>query len=176
MTTRTAIVITLATFSMAGCSADIASLKPEPVTTAAIRTEPANSSAASWQMPWQLSPSNPLAAAKGGATILVWVPETGYVQGTPTALASLGKPLREVPGLNRTVSPCRDVVAGEADKVGAQEVEAVSAGPQKHDRKGHIFAPVHMRITYAKLGSYEVRDATLTCIIDSKGKIVDAYT
>lgn len=176
MTTRTTTVIALATLSIAGCSADMASLKPEPVTTAAARTEPPNSSAASWQMPWQLSPSNPFSTAKGDETILVWVPETGYVQGTPTVLASLGKPLQEAPGPNRTVAPCRDVVLGEADKVGAREVEAVSAGPQKHDRKGHIFAPVHMRITYAKLGSYEVRDATLTCIIDRKGKIVDAYT
>ena len=38
---------------------------------------------------------------------------------------------------------------------------------------GH-FAPVLMRITYAKPVGYEVREARLTCIVGPKGNIVDA--
>jgi hypothetical protein len=31
-----------------------------------------------------------------------------------------------------------------------------------------------MRITYAQLGAYEVREALLTCVVDRLGKAVDA--
>jgi hypothetical protein len=68
------------------------------------------------------------------------------------------------------------VVSSEATKLGAKEVEAISAGPDQRDRNGHYFAPVRMRITYDVPGGYEVRDATLTCVVDRQGKIVDAYS
>ena len=61
-----------------------------------------------------------------------------------------------------------------AAPLGATRVEAASAGPQKRLRDGSVMAPVEMRILYSRLFEYEVRQATLTCKIDPRGKIVDA--
>lgn len=148
----------------------VAAARPRPV-------EPAPStSAATWQMPWEIAPLGAAPESAGEAIILSWVPQTGFVRGTSTALAGLGRPLDPMPGSNRTVDTCRDVVHGEATKSGAREVEAVSAGVEQRDRQGHYFAPVRMRITYQRPSGWEVREATLTCIVDRGGKIVDAYT
>ena len=134
--------------------------------------EPPNSSAATWRMPWQISP---IAAGRGERITTSYVPETGLVRGTPEALASIGRPLQAAAGRNRTVDACRTVVEGEATKVGARNVEAVSAGPDRLDPKGRYVAPVRMRITYARSEGLEVREAMLTCVVDRRGKIVDAY-
>lgn len=171
-------LIALAALSTVGCAETVSSgAKPVVVAASApaAPTSGPNSSAASWQMPWQLSPVTTASVEKGEETVQVYVPETGYVRGTRVAVASIGQPLRQVPGPNRTVDACRDVVRSEASKVGAKEVEAVSAGPQRRDRLGRFIAPVQMRITYARLGEYEVREARLMCIVDGRGKIVDAY-
>lgn len=137
----------------------------------AVAPEPPNSSAASWQMPWQISPAS---KAQGEETVLAYVPNTGYVRGTPEVMASIGRPLTPAPGPNRTVDACRDVVESEASKIGAREVEAASAGQHRRNRKGQYEAPVRMRITYATSNGFEVREATMTCIVDASGKIVDA--
>ena len=135
----------------------------------------ADSSAATWQMPWQISPIGPASQAAGEQTILSLVPGTGLVKGTSTALQSVGQPLPQVPGINRTVETCKATVQGEAIKAGAKEVEAVSAGPDKVDRKGEYFAPVLFRLTYDRPMVYEVRQAVMICVVDRKGGIVDAY-
>ena len=126
-------------------------------------------------MPWQIAPLRSTAQAAGEPTILSYVPQTGFVRGTSTALASLGRPLESASGQNRTVETCRTVVVGEASKVGAKEIEAASGGPEQRDRQGHYFAPVRFRITYARPGGLEVRESTLTCIVDNRNQIVDAY-
>lgn len=133
-----------------------------------------NSSAATWRMPWQISPIT-VASQQREDTVLAFVPETGFVRATPRTMASVGQPLAPQPGPNFTVEACRDTVAAEAKKVGARDVEAVSAGAQRRDAKGNYVAPVLVRITYASSMSYEVREATLTCIVDRKRKIVDAF-
>lgn len=134
-----------------------------------------DTSAATWQMPWQIAPIGPASDAAGEQTILSMVPGTGLVKGTPVALQSIGQPLPEVPGRNRTVETCRTVVTSEASKAGAKEVEAVSAGADKTDRKGDYFAPVLFRITYERPMVYEVREAAMICVVNRKGGIVDAY-
>lgn len=139
-------------------------------------TAPPDSSAATWQMPWQIAPIGQASAAAGEQTILSFVPGTGFVKGTPTVLASVGKPLSEIPGRNRTVETCKTTVWSEASKAGAKEIDAVSAGPDQRDRKGHYFAPVLMRLTYVRPFAYEVRESTLICVVDRAGGIVDAYT
>lgn len=159
--------------ALAGC-VDTAAVSP--AVQVAVATAEPNSSAATWQMPWQLSPIASGSAANGEETTYAIVPQTGIVRGTPAAIAAIGRPLLASAEPNRTVVPCRDTVQGEARKAGARDVEAVSAGPERLDRKGQYFAPVKMRITYASLGIYEVREATLTCIVDRKGNIVDAYS
>lgn len=143
---------------------------------AAAPAEPApNTSAASWQMPWQISPIAGASQAAGEEIVQTVLPATGVVRGTRTALAGIGRPLAAAPGSNRTVGACLNVVQSEAAKVGAKEVEAVSAGTEHRDRQGRYFAPVRLRVTYVRPSGYEVRESTLTCIVDRGGKIVDAY-
>ena len=134
-----------------------------------------DTSAATWQMPWQIAPIGAASNAAGEQTILSMVPGTGLVKGTTVALQSIGQPLPEVPGRNRTVDTCRSVVMSEAGKAGMKQVEAVSAGADKTDKKGDYFAPVRFRITYERPMMYEVRDATMICVVNRKGAIVDAY-
>jgi hypothetical protein len=126
-------------------------------------------------MPWQLNPATPASEEKGEYTSLSFVPNAGFVRGTRAALDTVGRPLVAKPGRNRTVSICRDTVAGEAVKIGAREIEAVSAGPERLAGSGHFEAPVLMRVTYPKFMGYEVRLSTLTCIVDRKGGIVNAF-
>ena len=106
---------------------------------------------------------------------MTYVPQTGQVRGTRAAIASLGSPLTPAPGRNRTVQACRDVAQAEAVKLGAREIEAVSAGADRRNNKGQFVGPVCMRITYARPTGYEVRLADMTCVVDAKGKIVDAF-
>lgn len=166
-----------AALGLAGCVDTTASIDHGGSLTGGSVARPVapDSSAATWQMPWQLSPSNQASTARGEEVVLAWVPNTGYVRGTPEVLRSLGSPLRAVPGPNQTVEPCRDVVMSEASKIGAKDVEATSGGPQRRGPKGEYFAPVHMRVTYALLGAYEVRETTMTCITSRQGKILDAF-
>ena len=141
----------------------------------AVEAPAPDASAASWQMPWQIAPIGPASQASGEQTILSLVPGTGFVKGTSAALQTIGRPLPSVPGVNRTVETCLATVQSEAVKAGAKEVEAVSAGPDKVDRKGSYFAPVLFRLTYDRPFAYEVREATMICVVDRKGAIVDAY-
>ena len=107
--------------------------------------------------------------------VTVSVPQAGEVRGTRAALATLGSPLETAPGRNRTVEACRAVAWGEAQKLGAREIEAVSAGPDWPNGKGGFVGPVRMRITYARPDGYEVRLADMTCVVDRSGRIVDAH-
>lgn len=174
------IAAAFAALSTAGC-VDTLTARRDGLTTAAVPSPSAapapasNTSAASWQMQWQISPASAASQGKGEETVLVYVPRTGYVKGTRQAVASIGKPLEAAPGRNRTVEACQNVVRGEATKIGAREVEAVSAGPDRRDASGRYSAPVRMRITYAQPGGFEVREALMTCIVDRQGKIVDAF-
>ncbi|MCJ2136470.1 hypothetical protein MKK69_20850 [Methylobacterium sp. J-026] len=136
---------------------------------------PPDSSAATWQMPWQIAPIGPASTAAGEQTILSMVPGTGLVKGTSAALQTIGQPLAEVPGRNRTVETCRSTVMSEATKAGAKQVEAVSVGADRTDKKGDYFAPVLFRITYERPMMYEVREAAMICVVSRKGAIVDAY-
>lgn len=162
-----------AALSAAGCLERTATT-PLNASAVAVAPEPPNSSAASWQMPWQISPASAASRSQGEEIVSAYVPNTGYVRGTPQAVAAIGAPLEAAPGRNRTVEACRDVVESEASKIGAREVEAVSAGPHRRNRRGQYEGPVHMRITYATTNGFEVREATMTCIVDGRGRIVDA--
>jgi len=104
------------------------------------------------------------------------VPGVGLVRGTRPALAGLAAPLRPARGLNRAVAACREAVQAEAGKLGARSVEAVSAGPEQRNPQGKTVGPVRVRITYERLGGYEVREATMRCVVDRSGKVVGTTT
>ncbi|MCJ2132884.1 hypothetical protein MKK69_02180, partial [Methylobacterium sp. J-026] len=55
------------------------------------------------------------------------------------------------------------------------QVEAVPAGADKTAKMGDYFAPVLVRISYARPMMYEVRQAAMICVVSRKGAIVDAY-
>jgi hypothetical protein len=121
-------------------------------------------------------PSKSVDAGPASETVRVWVPEAGgFVRGTREAVAAWGTPLKVAPGLNRTVEACRAMVWGEAEKLGARTIEAVSAGPQRRSPKGEWVAPVRMRIVYRRLDGVEVKEATMTCIMDRQNRIVTAF-
>jgi hypothetical protein len=169
------IPVLVATLALPACVSPFAggsALTTGSIATVAVTTT--NESAATWQMPWQVSPITVESEGRE-PTALAWVPQTGYVRGTPAALASLGRPLAPAPGPNRTVEACRAVVQSEAAKIGARDTEAVSAGPHRRAADGRYAGPVEMRITYPRPGGYEVRSARMTCVVDRQGKIVDAF-
>jgi len=168
------VAVTLA-LSTAGCLDQSATTSLTAGSVAVATTpDPAGSSAASWQMPRQISPVPEAAEGQREQTVLAYIPNTGFVRGTREAVAAIGAPLEAAPGPNRTVEACREVVESEAAKIGAREVEAVSAGPHRRNRQGQYEGPVRMRIIYATSNGFEVRQATMTCIVDARGRIVDA--
>ena len=156
-----------------GCAALISGLAGSALAQGAPAAP--DTSAATWQMPWQIAPIGPAATAAGEQTVLSMVPGTGLVKGTAAALQTIGQPLPAVPGRNRTVDTCRATVLSEATKAGMKQVEAVSAGADRTDKKGDYFAPVLFRITYERPIVYEVREAAMICVVSRKGAIVDAY-
>src|SRR4051812_42683260 len=79
-------------------------------------------------------------------------------------------------GPNRAVAACREAVQAEAGKLGARSSEAVSAGPEQRNRQGQTVGPVRVRITYERLGGYEVREATMRCVVDRSAKVVGTAT
>jgi hypothetical protein len=56
--------------------------------------------------------------------------------------------------------------------MGALQVEAASGGPHARDREGRLSAPIRLRIIYGRAGGYEVREATLACTLDRRGRVV----
>ncbi len=146
---------------------------PAAVNVAEAKAAP-GTSVPTWHMPWQL---NPIAKHGPGHERIfrAYVKGTGYVRGTRVALRSIGHPLPRAHGLNRTVSACRSVVASEARKDGAKQVEAASAGPDHVNAKGHYVGNVLFRVNYLRHHHYEVRQAMLTCVVDRNLKIVDAF-
>lgn len=161
-----------------GCTRPAASRDPAATASvaAASVTRPPARSVAEWSSPPQLDRILDAASVHGDRSPVVWVPGTGYVTGAPDVLATIGQPLRAVQGRNRLVEPCRATVFAEASKLGAIDVEAAPGGREQRDPAGRLFAPVDMRITYKVPGGYELRRATLTCIVDRSGRIVDAYS
>lgn len=133
-----------------------------------------NSAAGSWQMPFQLLP---IASVSGGErdSVLAYVPQTGFVKGRPETVAAIGQPLQGRPGVNAALPACREVVTKEAAKNGAKDIETVSEGPSRRTAANRYDGQVRFRITYGERnGVFDVREATLNCTVDAKGKIVDA--
>lgn len=126
------------------------------------------------------SPTLPASAASAptdlgdGEIVTRYVAGTGMVRATRQVFAGLGRPLQGQPGPNRTVAACREAALTEAQKLGARDLEAVSAGAERTDRQGRVTAPVMMRITYPVTFGVEIREAVMTCTVDRAGRIVDA--
>ena len=94
-----------------------------------------------------------------------WRRAFGYPAGPFVALKAKAGVLPEV------VRSCRSAIASAARPLGATRVEAVSAGKQR--RVGElVYAPVDVRIQYARQGSREIRQAKVSCRINAAGQVV----
>jgi hypothetical protein len=128
-----------------------------------------------WTMPWQLDPESAVSQAQGEQIYTAYIPEIGEVRGTRTAISFVKSPLNVSEGRNRTLGPCRDLLSKEAQKYGAAKVEATSLGPDRRSRDKTFEGPVGVRIFYPTSRGYQVRQAALTCKVDVRGKVLDAY-
>jgi len=106
--------------------------------------------------------------------VLSYLPQVGFVRATRPVLAALGTPLQSAPGPNRAVKACRETVWAEAAKLGAREIEAVSARPEHLNGKGQFVGRVRIRVTYERWSGKEVREITLTCVVGRDGAFIDA--
>lgn len=124
-------------------------------------------------LPWELSPASTASEAQGEVTIVGIQPELGPIRGTRMALENFHKPMVDFEGRrSRVVEPCRAMAEAQAKPLGAEWVEAGLAGPEVRTR-GRIEAPVFVRVLYKKQGGYEVRQAQVSCAIDSRGRLID---
>ena len=139
------------------------------------RRQAPNASVATWKMPWQIRPIGYRSRASRERIVEAIVRKTGRVRGTPAAIATVGRLLRPVRGPNRAVRACRAAVAKEAIRLGAREIEAVSAGRERPTASRNFVAPVRFRISYRRRRGYEVRLSVLTCVVTRKGRLLDAF-
>lgn len=80
--------------------------------------------------------------------------------------------LKVKPGVTSVVlRTCRSAIASAARPLGAVRVEAVSAGRQLRSGK-LVVAPLDVRIRYERRGGVEVRQAKVSCRLDSAGRVV----
>ncbi|AWN39605.1 hypothetical protein DK389_02495 [Methylobacterium durans] len=110
----------------------------------------------------------------GGEATVSFALGAGFVRGTQATLARIGQKLEARPGRNRVTEACRQAVASEAYRDGARQVEVASAGPERRTPGGGLAAAVRVRITYDRFLGSAVREATLTCVLDRAGRIVEA--
>ena len=158
--------------SLGGCLDLTGSLQGRPAAAAVAGAGAglaATAGPATTAAPWSMPGRTALTATD--EIVTTFVPARGFVRGTRAALAELGQPLTPAPGVNR-IQACRAAVRAEAEKLGAREVEAVSAGPDQRNDKGQLVGPMRVRIIYAHGLGFDVRDATMTCVVDRHGKVV----
>jgi hypothetical protein len=99
-------------------------------------------------------------------------------RGERPALGTLGYPPRPVTALRARVGvlpalvrTCRTAIASSASRLGATKVEAVSAGRQR--QMGElVHAPLYVRIQYARQGGPEIRQAKVSCRVNTAGQVV----
>lgn len=97
--------------------------------------------------------------------------EPGYPSLDPTRTGA-------IPAIPRAAIPlavvraCRQAIVSAASPLGAVWVGATSAGPLQRDRRGALVAPLAVRIDYARQGGIQVRQARITCRLDSAGRVI----
>jgi len=88
--------------------------------------------------------------------------------GYPARRFALNAKAGVLPAVVRT---CRTAIASAARPLGATKVEAVSAGRQR--RIGSlVYAPIDVRIQYARQGGREIRQAKVSCRLNASGRVV----
>ncbi len=98
------------------------------------------------------------------------VPRLGPVQGSPSVLQTLTRPLPAVAAAPpQAVRACRDTIKAAAVPYRAKQVEAVGAGPAS---RGITTVPINARVVYARGQISQVRQARITCRLNDRGIVV----
>ena len=131
-------------------------------------------SVAGWPMPWQISRVN-ATALRSEDIVTAWVWGKGFVRGTPAAIASIGKPLPNAAGPNRTAAPCAEQIKSAAANARAASMEWAPASREYRLKNGNYFGVVEFRITYPTSTGYDIRNQPLVCVTTADGTVLDAY-
>jgi len=67
---------------------------------------------------------------------------------------------------------CRGSIAAAARRLGAIDVTVSDAGPANRLSRGRLVAPIYARVTYARAGAKQVRQARVACHLDETAKVV----
>jgi predicted component of type VI protein secretion system len=70
------------------------------------------------------------------------------------------------------VAACRDAIIAAARPHGVLHVDAASAGRMQPQRNGQTAAPLEIRIVYARDGGTELRESSVSCILNGRGEVV----
>lgn len=70
------------------------------------------------------------------------------------------------------VERCRTSLASNSRSLGSVAVKVKEAGPEARTREGSMDVPVVARIEYARNGRKQVREARVTCRLNSEGRVV----
>jgi hypothetical protein len=101
------------------------------------------------------------------------VPRLGPVQGSPSVLQTLTRPLPAVAAAPpQAVRACRDTIKAAAVPYRAKQVEAVGAGPASRTSRGITTVPINARVVYARGQISQVRQARITCRLNDRGIVV----
>jgi hypothetical protein len=96
------------------------------------------------------------------------------VSGTREDLERFRTPLVARGGTpQQVVKNCRDAVAAAALPYGVTRVDAASAGPMRSAGGGFV-APVEVKIIYSRRGGLETRQATISCRMNTAGRVIAA--
>ncbi len=123
-------------------------------------------------LPLGLLPLGNRSEGREGTEVRI-VPSLGPVQGSPTVLQRLTRPLPAVPAAPpQAVKACRETITAAAEPYRAKRVEAVGVGPAKRTSQGITTIPIDARVIYARGRVSEVRQARITCRLNDRGIVV----
>ena len=79
--------------------------------------------------------------------------------------------VREARAPSAAVARCGGYLAARARPLGSEEVSVSSAGPELRSSDGAIVLPINARVEYARNGMRQVRQARVTCRVNSDGTV-----
>jgi len=82
-----------------------------------------------------------------------------------------GRPVPELT-VSGAVARCGEYLTAQARRLGSKQVSVSSAGPEVRRQDGGVAVPIDARIEYAREGEKQVRQARVTCRMDSGGRVV----
>lgn len=71
----------------------------------------------------------------------------------------------------KVLALCKKTAAASARRYGMTDISVTSRGAPVKRGDGLISAPVYMRIVYNRGGAYEMKEAPVSCVLDSNGAV-----